>query len=153
MAGNITFTMLKPGALNHEHIGPILTMINDAGFKIIAIKLLKLRRDEAENFYAIHNTKPFFNDLVNYMTEGPIVAMILQKENAVADYRKLMGATDPNKAEDGTLRKLFAEDIEHNAVHGSDSDENATNESNFFFSKRERFPDYPVIHDMKRNNK
>lgn len=148
MAGNITFTIIKPGAVNHEYIGPILTIINDAGFKIIAMKLLKLRRDEAEIFYDMHKGKAFFDELIEFMTSGPIVAMILQKENAVADYRKLIGNTDPGKAEEGTIRHLYAESISHNAIHGSDTDENAIKESNFFFSMRERFPSYPQIRDM-----
>jgi nucleoside-diphosphate kinase len=147
--GNITFTMIKPGAVNHEYIGPILTIINDAGFKVVAMKLTRLKVEEAEVFYSAHRSKPFFCDLVDFMTSGPIVAMILKKENAVEDYRKLMGHTDPHKAEEGTIRRMFAEDIEHNAVHGSDSDENAIIESDFFFCKRERFMNGDSLFSLK----
>lgn len=139
MAGTKTFFIIKPGAVSHEYIGPILAMIHDHGFHIAAMKLLKLDRYHAEHFYAIHHDKPFFESLVKFMTSGPVVVGILEKENAVLDYRKLMGATDPAKAEDGTIRKLFAENIERNAVHGSDSDENAEKECDFFFAKSERF--------------
>ncbi len=139
MSGNITFTMIKPGAVRNEHIGPILTMINNAGFRLIAMKYVKLRTAQAEVFYSIHKDKPFFRDLIKFITSGPVVAAILEKENAVKDYRKLIGTTDPTKAKEGTIRKLFAKSIEHNAVHGSDSDENAIRECNFFFSYSERF--------------
>ena len=139
MAGTKTFFIIKPGAVSHEYIGPILAMINDHGFHISALKLLKLDRYHAEHFYAVHQDKPFFESLVKFMTSGPVVVGILEKENAVPDYRKLMGATDPAKAEEGTIRKLFAENIERNAVHGSDSDENAEKECDFFFAKSERF--------------
>ncbi len=149
MAGNITFTMIKPGAVNHEHIGPILTMINDAGFKIIAMKFLYLRRNEAADFYSVHKGKRFFDELVDSMTEAPIVAILLQKDNAVNDYRQLMGATDPKVAADGTIRRMYAEDMGHNAVHGSDSDDSAVRESNFFFSTLERY-DYEVVHETKK---
>ncbi|MFW6248650.1 MAG: nucleoside-diphosphate kinase [Bacteroidota bacterium] len=146
MAGNFTFTMIKPGAVNHEHIGPILTMINDAGFKIIAMKFLKLYREEAEEFYSIHKGKPFYNELVEFMTSAPVVVAVLQKENAVEDYRKLMGSTNPSGAQEGTIRKMFAESVTKNAVHGSDSDSNAVKEANFFFSKREQYPNYGIDH-------
>lgn len=139
MSGNITFTMIKPGAVRNEHIGPIFTMINNAGFRLIAMKYVKLRTAQAEVFYSVHKDKPFFRDLIKFITSGPVVAAILEKENAVKDYRKLIGTTDPTKAEKGTIRKLFAKSIEHNAVHGSDSDENAIRECNFFFSYSERF--------------
>jgi len=139
MTGSKTFTIIKPGAVSHEHIGPILAMINSNGFHIAALKLIQLSRNDAEHFYSIHRNKPFFEGLIEFMVSGPVVIGILEKENAVAEYRKLMGATDPTKAEDGTIRKLFAENIERNAVHGSDCDENAENECNFFFSKIERF--------------
>ena len=139
MAGTKTFFIIKPGAVSHEYIGPILAKINADGFHISALKLIRLDRHHAEHFYAIHRNKPFFGSLINFMTSGPVVLGILEKENAVADYRKLMGATDPAKAEEGTIRKLFAENVERNAVHGSDSDENAELECDFFFSKSERY--------------
>ncbi len=139
MAGNITFTMIKPGSVAHEHIGPILTMINAAGFRLVALKFIKLDLEHAEVFYSVHRNRGFFHELTEFMSSGPIVAAILEKENAVADYRKLIGNTDPAKAAEGTIRKLFAESITHNAVHGSDSDENAILESDFFFAKSERF--------------
>lgn len=139
MAGTKTFTIIKPGAVSHEHIGPILAMINNKGFHIAALKLIQLSRKDATHFYSVHRNKPFFEGLIEFMISGPVVIGILEKENAVAEYRKLMGATDPSKAELGSIRKLFAENIERNAVHGSDSDENAENECNFFFSKIERF--------------
>ncbi len=152
MNNDVTFTMIKPGAVNHEFIGPILTMINDAGFKIIAMRFTKLTIEEAEAFYSMHRDKHFFGELVKFITSAPVVAMILQKENAVADYRRLIGDTDPSKAAPGTIRALYAEDIEHNAVHGSDTDENARRECDFFFSMRERYADYPVIHTIKRRS-
>lgn len=139
MARNITFTMIKPDAVEANNIGPILAMINKAGFKILAMKYLRLTKDQAGQFYAVHKERPFYGELTEYMSGGPIVAAILQKDNAVTDYRKLIGATDPTKAEDGTIRKMFAKSIAANAVHGSDSDENAEIESNFFFSHLERF--------------
>ena len=139
MSGNITFTMIKPGAVQNEHIGPILTIINDAGFRIVAMKYVKLRTAQAEVFYSVHKGKPFFRDLIKFIASGPVVAAILEKEDAVKDFRKLIGTTDPTKAEEGTIRKLFAKSIEHNAVHGSDSNENAIRECNFFFSYSERF--------------
>ena len=139
MAGNITFTMIKPDAVEANNIGPILAKINQAGFRIVAMKYLKLSKDAAGKFYEVHKERPFYGELVDYMSGGPIVAAILEKNNAVADYRKLIGATDPSKAEEGTIRKLFAKSISANAVHGSDSDENAHIESDFFFSKMERF--------------
>jgi nucleoside-diphosphate kinase len=138
MAGNITLTMIKPGAFRKGYTGPILNMINEAGFKIIAMKLTKLSTRQAETFYAIHRSKPFYESLVEFMSSGPIVAAILQKENAVEEYRELIGATNPEKAAEGTIRKKYAESIEMNAVHGSDSDENALIEADFFFSKSER---------------
>jgi nucleoside-diphosphate kinase len=140
MKGRVTFTMIKPGAVANEHIGQILHMINEKGFHIQAMKLVELSRREAESFYSVHKEKPFFQELVHFMTSGPIVAAILEKENAVEDYRKLIGATNPDKAEPGTIRKLYAESIQKNAVHGSDSDENAEKEASFFFSQSERFP-------------
>ncbi len=139
MVGNITFTMLKPDAVEANNIGPILAKINQAGFRIVAMKYLKLSKDTAGKFYEVHKERPFYGELVDYMSSGPIVAAVLQKDNAVADFRTLIGATDPSKAEEGTIRKLFAKSIAANAVHGSDSDENAAIEANFYFSQIERF--------------
>ena len=139
MAGRITLTIIKPGAVAGEHIGRILHMINDAGFHIQAMKLTKLHRKQAETFYSVHASKSFFEDLIEFMNSGPVVAAILEKDNAVADYRKFMGAINPSEAEDGTIRKMFAKSIQANAVHGSDSDENANIESDFFFSRSERY--------------
>lgn len=139
MATNRTFTMIKPDAVSANHIGGILKMINEAGFRIIAMKYTRLTKESAGEFYAVHKERPFYADLVDYMSSGPIVAAILEKDNAVADFRKLIGATDPTKAEEGTIRKIYATSIAANAVHGSDSDENAQIEGDFFFSKLERF--------------
>lgn len=138
MTTNITFTMIKPDAVEANNIGPILAMINKAGFKIKAMKYLSLSKQQAGSFYAVHKERPFYGELVDYMSSGPIVAAVLEKSNAVADFRTLIGATDPAKADEGTIRKLFAKSIAANAVHGSDSDENAANEANFFFSGLER---------------
>lgn len=138
MAGNRTFTMIKPDAVQAGNIGNILSMINKAGFKIIAMKLMKLSSENAGKFYAVHSSRPFYGELCDYMSSGPIVAAILEKDNAVEDFRKLIGATDPLKAEEGTIRKLYAASIAENAVHGSDSDENAELEGSFFFSQFER---------------
>ncbi|MFM8433404.1 MAG: nucleoside-diphosphate kinase [Bacteroidota bacterium] len=135
---NRTFTMIKPDAVANNHIGPILAKINEAGFRIIAMKYTRLTPELAGKFYAVHKERSFYNDLVNYMSSGPIVAAILEKDNAVESFRKLIGATDPSKAEPGTIRNLFAKSIEANAIHGSDSDDNATIEGNFFFSMMER---------------
>lgn len=139
MSGNYTFTMIKPESVVDGHIGPILNMINLAGFRIVAMKLKKMSRREAEMFYEVHKDRPFYGELVDFMSSAPVVAAILEKENAVEAYRKLIGATDPSKAEEGTIRKQFAKSISSNAVHGSDSDENAKIESDFFFSRTERF--------------
>ena len=136
---NRTFTMLKPDAVSNNYIGPILAKINEAGFRIVAMKYTRLSQEQAGNFYAVHKERPFYKDLVNYMSSGPIVAVILEKKNAVEDFRTLIGATDPTKAAPGTIRNLFAKSIEANAVHGSDSDENAELEGSFFFSMLERF--------------
>jgi len=138
MTTNITFTMIKPDAVEANNIGAILAMINKAGFKIKAMKYLALSKEQAGNFYAVHKERPFYGELVDYMSSGPLVAVVLEKNNAVADFRTLIGATDPSKAADGTIRKLFAKSIAANAVHGSDSDENAAIEANFFFSGLER---------------
>jgi len=139
MSGKLTFTIIKPGAVQKEFIGPILKMINENGFHIVAMKLLHLTQAEAEAFYAVHKERPFYGSLVDSMTSGPIVVALLENENAVESYRKLIGATDPSKADEGTIRKLYAESIEANAVHGSDSDENAIIEGNFFFSTSDKF--------------
>jgi len=136
---NRTFTMIKPDAVQNGHIGAIIDKITGAGFRIVAMKYTKLNSETAGKFYEIHKERPFYKDLVNYMSSGPIVAAILEKDNAVEDFRKLIGATDPAKAEPGTIRNLFAKSIEANAVHGSDSNENADIEGNFFFSRMERF--------------
>ncbi|ARV11068.1 nucleoside-diphosphate kinase [Gilvibacter sp. SZ-19] len=134
-----TFTMLKPDAVEKGHIGAILEKITAAGFRIVAMKLTQMTADDAKAFYAIHKERPFFGELVEYMTRGPIVAAILEKENAVADFRTLIGATNPEEAAEGTIRKLYAASIGENAVHGSDSDENAAIEGNFHFAGREQF--------------
>jgi nucleoside-diphosphate kinase len=134
-----TFTMIKPDAVSDGYIGGILNQINEAGFRIVAMKMTQLSRSDAEQFYAIHKERPFFGELVEYMTSGPIVAAILEKSNAVEDFRKLIGATDPSQAEEGTIRKKYAKSIAANAIHGSDSDDNATIEGNFFFPIRERY--------------
>ncbi len=137
MATNRTFTMIKPDAFGAGNSGPIIKMIEEAGFSVKAMKLTQLTAKTAGAFYAVHKERPFYNDLVTYMSSGPIIAMILEKENAVEDFRKLIGATDPAKAEKGTIRNLFAKSIEANAIHGSDSDENAAIEGSFFFSQLE----------------
>jgi nucleoside-diphosphate kinase len=139
MARNTTFTMIKPDAVEANNIGPILAMISKAGFKITAMKYLRLTNEQASLFYAVHKERPFYAELTEYMSSGPIVVAILEKENAVLDYRTLIGATDPTKADEGTIRKIFAKSIAANAVHGSDSDENAEIESSFFFSQLERY--------------
>jgi nucleoside-diphosphate kinase len=131
--------MIKPDAVENNHIGPILAKINEAGFRIKALKYTKLSKEDAGKFYAIHKERPFFGELVDYMSSGPIVAAILEKDNAVEDFRTLIGATDPAKAAPGTIRNLFAKSIAANAVHGSDSDENAVIEGSFYFSELERF--------------
>ena len=139
MTNNRTFTMLKPDSIEKGNIGPILEKITASGFSIVAMKLTQLTIPDAQAFYAVHKDRPFFEDLVSYMTSGPIVAAILEKDNAVEDFRTLIGATNPAEAAEGTIRKMFAESISQNAVHGSDSDENASIESAFHFSAREMF--------------
>lgn len=139
MAGKRTFTMIKPDAVGANNTGAIIKMIEEAGFKIIAMKKTQLSKERAGEFYAIHRERPFYNDLCAYMSSGAIVPMILEGDNAVESFRKLIGATDPKKAEAGTIRNLFAKSIEANAIHGSDSDANAEIEGNFFFSAFERF--------------
>lgn len=139
MAGKRTFTMLKPDATNAGNTGAIVKMIEEAGFRIVAMKKTRLNGEMAGKFYEVHKARPFYGELVSYMSSGPIVPMILEKENAVEDFRNLIGATDPKKAAPGTIRALFAKSIDANAVHGSDSDENAEIEGGFFFSQVERF--------------
>ncbi len=136
---NRTFTMIKPDATANGHTGAILAMINAAGFRIVALKMLHLSAEKAGEFYAVHKERPFYGELVEFMSRGPISAAILEKENAVADFRTLIGATNPAQAAEGTIRKLYATSIGENAVHGSDSDENAAIEGDFFFSKLEQF--------------
>ena len=137
MAGTKTFTMIKPDGVESNNIGNILQMITDAGFVIKAMKLTQLSKDQAKEFYSVHKERPFYGELVEYMTSGPIVAAILEKDNAVEDFRNLIGSTDPSEAEDGTIRKKYAESKGRNAVHGSDSDENAQIEANFHFNKED----------------
>ncbi len=136
---NITFTMIKPDAVSKNHTGAILDRVTKAGFKIRAMKFTKLTTEQAAAFYAVHKERAFYKDLINFMSSGPIVAALLEKENAVGDFRNLIGATDPAKADAATIRKDFATSVQENAVHGSDSNENAVIESNFFFSSLERF--------------
>lgn len=135
MATNRTFTMIKPDAVQENHIGGILHMIEEGGFRVVELQKINLTAERAGQFYAVHAERPFYNDLVRYMSSGPIVAAVLEKENAVADFRTLIGATNPAQAADGTIRKKYAKSIEANAVHGSDSDENAQIEAEFFFGK------------------
>ena len=139
MAGNTTFTMIKPDAVKGGHIGAILKMINEAGFKIKAMKYTKLSSEKAGEFYAVHKERPFYGELVEFMSSGPIVAAVLEKDNAVADFRTLIGATNPADAAPGTIRALYATNVGENAVHGSDSDENAQIESDFHFARTEMF--------------
>jgi nucleoside-diphosphate kinase len=136
---NRTFTMIKPDAVRNNHIGNILQMICQDGFKIIAMKYVFISKQQAEKFYEVHAERPFYGELTEFMSSGPIVAAILEKDNAVADFRKLIGATNPAQAEEGTIRKKYATSLGENAVHGSDSDENAKIEGDFFFSGLERF--------------
>lgn len=137
MAGNRTFTMIKPDAVENGNIGNIIQMITDAGFAIKAMKYKQLSEEDAKKFYEVHAERPFYGELVEYMSSGPIVAAILEKDNAVADFRELIGATDPSEAAEGTIRKAYAESKGRNAVHGSDSDENAQIESDFHFAASE----------------
>jgi nucleoside-diphosphate kinase len=139
MTTNRTFTMLKPDSIEKGNIGVILEKINAAGFRIVALKLTQMTKRDAEKFYEVHNERPFFKDLVDYMTRGPVIAAILEKENAVEDFRALIGATNPEEAAEGTIRKLYASSISENAVHGSDSDENAQIECAFHFAGRDLF--------------
>ncbi len=137
MATNLTFTMIKPDATAAGHTGKIIDKIISSGFNIKAMKMTKLSKEEAGQFYAVHSARPFYGELVDYMSSGPIVAAILEKDNAIEEFRNLIGATDPQKAAEGTIRRMFATSIAANAVHGSDSDENAVIEGAFFFSTRE----------------
>jgi nucleoside-diphosphate kinase len=139
MSGKRTFTMIKPDAVQNGHMGAILNDIIADGFRVVAMKYTRLTPEKAGEFYAVHRERPFYGELVEYMSSGPIVAAILEKENAVESFRKLIGATDPQKAEEGTIRRKYAQSIAANAIHGSDSDENAAIESAFFFSKLEIF--------------
>lgn len=137
MAGTITFSMIKPDAVSENNIGAILKMMEEAGFRIVAMKKTQLTKNTAGKFYEVHKERPFYEDLTIYMSSGPIVALVLEKENAVADFRKLIGATNPAEAEEGTIRQRYAKSIEANAVHGSDADETAEKESEFFFEEDE----------------
>jgi nucleoside-diphosphate kinase len=139
MSGNLTFTMIKPDAVSKNYTGGILNQICEAGFRIVAMKQMHLSAAKAGEFYAVHSARPFYGELVEFMSSGHIVAAILEKENAVEDFRKLIGATNPAQAEEGTIRKKYAESLGKNAIHGSDSDENANIEGNFFFSGLEKF--------------
>ena len=139
---NRTLAILKPDCVRKNLIGQVVAKINEAGFKIKAIKMVRLNNDSAGGFYEIHKERPFFNDLLTYMTSGPCVPIALEKENAVEDFRKLIGATNPANAEEGTIRKMYAESIEQNIVHGSDSDENAAKEIAHFFSRKELLENY-----------
>jgi nucleoside-diphosphate kinase len=139
MSTNRTFTMIKPDAVSDGNSGAIIQMIEAAGFRVVALKKTKLTAERAGEFYEVHKERPFYNDLCAYMSSGSIIPMILEKENAVADFRALIGATNPANAEEGTIRKRFAKSIEANAIHGSDSDENAAIEGNFFFAHIEQF--------------
>jgi nucleoside-diphosphate kinase len=141
--GNKTLAIIKPDAVRDGYIGEIISMITKAGFKVKAMKMVHLTVNQAKSFYEVHKERPFYNDLVEYMTSGPCVPIALEKENAVEDYRKLIGATDPAQAAEGTVRKLYARNKQFNAVHGSDSDENAEKEIAFFFSKQELLENYP----------
>ncbi|MCT4602422.1 MAG: nucleoside-diphosphate kinase [Marinifilum sp.] len=137
MRSNRTFTMIKPDAVEAGNIGAILAKINEAGFRIAAMKYTQITKEQAKKFYEVHKDRPFYNELTDFMSSGPIVAAILEKEDAVASFRKLIGATNPAEAEEGTIRKEFAESMSKNAVHGSDSDENACIEGAFYFSQTE----------------
>ena len=139
MYNDFTFSIIKPNAVRTGKTGPILAMINEGGFEIAAMRMVKITIPQAESFYSVHKGKPFFDDLIEFMTSGPVFVMILRHENAVDEFRKLIGVTDPSRAETGTIRKSFGVSVQMNAVHGSDSVENAINEADFFFSGIERF--------------
>lgn len=136
---NTTLMMIKPDAVENGHIGNILEKIISAGFRIKALKLTQLTVNDAKHFYKVHKERPFFDGLINFMTRGPIVAAVLEKENAVSDFRTLIGSTNPAEAAEGTLRRLYATSMSENAVHGSDSDENAALEASFYFAQKECF--------------
>lgn len=139
MQEDFTFAIIKPNAVRNNHIGPILSRINEDGFRIVAMKMVRLTINQAKAFYSVHSERSFYNDLVDFMSSGPVVVMILSADNAVEKFRKLIGNTDPAKAEEGTIRKMFATSLQMNAIHGSDSIENARIEASFFFSGFERF--------------
>ena len=139
MNGNLTFAIIKPNAIRTGKTGPILSMINEGGFVISAMKMVQMTIQQAEAFYVVHTGKPFFEELVEFMISGPVVVMILKHDNAAEEFRKLIGVTDPNKADQGTIRKTFGVSVKMNAIHGSDCDENASREANFFFPEIERF--------------
>jgi nucleoside-diphosphate kinase len=139
MNGDFTFAIIKPNSVRTGKTGPILAMINEAGFEIIAMKMVRMTIQQAESFYSVHRERPFFESLVEFMTSGPVIVMILKHKNAVEEFRRLIGATNPEDAEPGTIRKIYAVSVQMNAVHGSDSDENARKEADFFFSNIERF--------------
>jgi len=139
MQEDFTFAIIKPNAVRNNHIGPILSRINEGGFRIVAMKMVRLTINQAKAFYSVHSERSFYNDLVDFMSSGPVVVMILSADNAVEEFRKLIGNTDPAKAEEGTIRKMFATSLQMNAIHGSDSIENARIEASFFFSGFERF--------------
>jgi nucleoside-diphosphate kinase len=139
MQNDFTFAIIKPNAMRTGKAGPILSMMNEAGFEIAAMRMVQMTREQAEKFYDIHRERPFFDGLVEFMTSGPVIVMILKHDNAIDEFRKLIGATDPNKAEAGTIRKLFGVSVQMNAVHGSDSPENAKREADLFFSGFDRY--------------
>jgi nucleoside-diphosphate kinase len=139
MKTDLTFMIVKPHAVAYNNLGPILEMINRNGYKFVAMKMIRMDKTLAGTFYDVHKDKSFFEELINYMTSGPVVVAVIQKENAVADFRQLIGDTDPRMAKLGTIRRMFAESKEHNAIHGSDSEENAEREMNLFFNKHEIF--------------
>ncbi|MBI9034349.1 MAG: nucleoside-diphosphate kinase [Bacteroidales bacterium] len=139
MTGNITFTMIKPEAVRRGHMGKIICMITDNGFNIRALKYIQITKEQAAAFYLIHRDRPFYDELIEFMSSGPIIAAIIEKDNAVEEFRKLIGSTNPEDAKPGTIRRLCGISIQANAIHGSDSDENAIKEGNFFFSNTERF--------------
>lgn len=139
METNKTFTIIKPGAVSNDHTGAIIGMINEAGFTIVSMKFTRLSKEEAMDFYSMHKDRPFYDELTSFMSSGPIVAAILKKDNAVNDFRKFIGDTNPDNAAEGTIRKLYAQSMSKNAIHGSDSNDNALIEGSFFFSKREQF--------------
>lgn len=139
---NKTLAIIKPDAVRKNNVGQIITRITEAGFKIKAMKMVRVSKSSAEGFYKIHKDRPFFGELIEYITSGPVVPIALEKENAVEDFRKLIGTTDPVKAEEGTIRKLYAKNIQENAIHGSDSNENAAIEISHFFSRHELLNNY-----------